>query len=411
MRSHRLVGAFGLAIATWISAERLGAAPPQPPKRKPLGPKEREAVLALVKAVDLAQASDIASDPALAFDYHVLKSGNYTAYVPFTLTPATWDAKSTALYVRAVSRHDGMRSSSEHSFVRDWLLHQRDVMPRQAETVYVGIGEMPLAGLAGASSRQATAAAAAASASLALQQKDMEKQKRADEEAKRMAETRELDPLLFPFEEYFFVESTASRGAEPRTIERALALPPGEYDVYVGIIDRARIKTSSAAILHRTVTVPDFWSDQLTLSSLILAKDVRSLKAAFAAAQQAEHPYAFGAAEVIPSRGALFTTDEALTVVFQMCNYGAPDSDLAANYTFYRVDGDRRLFNRTDPQLYSDADLPPAGAWESQAFASQTVPLQPFPPGRYELEVQVRDRLTRASAKATVAFTVASGLR
>jgi hypothetical protein len=319
MRSRRLIGAFGLAVATWISADGLRAAPPHPPNRKPLGPREREAVLALVKAVDLAQASDTASDPALAFDYHILKSGNDTGYIPFTLTPAAWDAKSTALYVRAVSRHDGMRSSSEHSFVRDWLLHQRDVMPRQAETVYVGIGEMPLAGLAGASSRQATAAAAAASASLAQQQKDMEKQKRADEEAKHKAETRELDPLLFPFEEYFFVESASARGTEPRTIERALALPPGEYDVYVGIVDRARIKTSSAAVVHRTVTVPDFWSDQLTLSSLILAKDVRSLKTTFAAAQQAEHPYAFGAAEVIPSPGALFTTDEALTVVFQMC--------------------------------------------------------------------------------------------
>ena len=239
----------------------------------------------------------------------------------------------------------------------------------------------------------------------------MEKQKRADEEAKRRAETRQLDPLLFPFEEYFFVEAAAAHGAYPRTIERALALPPGEYDVYVGIVDRARIKTSSAAVVHRTLTVPDFWSDQLTLSSLILAKDVRSLKAAFAAAQQTEHPYALGAAEVIPAPAALFTTDEALTVVFQICNYGAPDSDLAVNYTFYRVDGERRLFNRTDPQLYSDVDLPPAGAWESQAFASQTVPVQPFPPGRYELEVQVRDRLTRASAKATVAFTVASGLR
>ena len=86
-------------------------------------------------------------------------------------------------------------------------------MPRQAETVYVGIGEMPLAGLAGASSRQATAAAAAASASLAQQQKDLEKQQRAAEEAKRKAETRELDPLLFPFEEYFFVESATGRGA------------------------------------------------------------------------------------------------------------------------------------------------------------------------------------------------------
>ena len=106
-----------------------------------------------------------------------------------------------------------------------------------------------------------------------------------------------------------------------------------------------------------------------------------------------------------------FTVDDALTVVYQMCNYGAPDSDVTANYTFYRVDGGRRLFNRTYTQQLSDADLPPAGAWESQAFVSQTVPLQPFPPGRYELEVQVRDRLTRATAHATVAFTVASGLR
>ena len=200
------------------------------------------------------------------------------------------------MYVRAVSRHDGTRSSSEHSMLRDWLIHGRDVMPRQSETVYVGLGEMPTAGLAGASSRQATAAAAMASAFLAQQHKDFEKQSRADEEAERKREARERDPLLFPFEEYFFVDL-----ANAHSVERALAMPPGEYDVYVGLI--------------------------------------------------------------------------------------------------------------TDPQQFADADLPPAGAWESQAFASQTVPLQSFPPGRYELEVDVRDRLTRAAAKATVAFTVASGLR
>lgn len=138
---------------------------------------------------------------------------------------------------------------------------------------------------------------------------------------------------------------------------------------------------------------------------------MRPLKTPLTAAQQAEHPDAFGAADIVPATGSVFTTNEALTVVYQVCNYGAPDSDFAANYTFYRVDGGRVLFNRTDPQQFADADLPPAGAWESQAFASQTVPLQSFPPGRYELEVDVRDRLTRAAAKATVAFTVASGLR
>jgi hypothetical protein len=408
MRTDRFVGVVVLAAAALVLVETPRAAPPS---RKSLGPNEREAVLALIKAVDLAQASDAPSDPALAWDHHILKSGNYTGYVPFTLRTAAPASRSTAMYVRAVSRHDGMRSSSERSYVRDWLLNNRDVMPRQAETVYVGVGEMPLAGLAGASSRQATAAAAAASASLALQQKDLEKQQRAAAEAKRKAETRELDPLLFPFEEYFFLDLGSARGGESRTVERALALPPGEYDVYVGLIERARIKTSSASVMHRLVTVPDFWSDQLALSSLILARDVRLLKSALAAQQQVEHPYTFGSAEVVPAPGAVFTTDEALTVVFQICNYGAPDSDLTVNYTFYRVDGERRLFNRTDPQQLADPDLPPAGAWESQAFASQTVPLRPFPPGQYELEVQVRDRLTRGTAKAAVAFTVASGLR
>jgi len=406
MRSRVLVGLFLLAAS--VSANRAQAAPPT---RKLLGPREREAVLALVKAVDLAQATDAVSDSTLAWDHHVLKSINYSGYVPFTLTTTTTEYKATAMYVRAVSRHDGVRSSSEHSFLRDWLLNNRDVMPRQAETVYVGIGEMPVAGLAGASSRQATAAAAAASASLALQQKDLEKQQRAAAEAKHKAETRELDPLLFPFEEYFFFDMGGGRSGDSRMVERALALPPGEYDVYVGLIDRGRLKTSSPAVIHRTVTVPDFWSDQLALSTLILAREVHPLKAPLAAPVQVEHPYTFGAAEVIPATGASFTTDEALTVVFQVCNYGAPDSDLTANYTFFRLDGGRRLFNRTDAQQFTDVDLPPAGAWESQAFVSQTVPLRPFPVGEYELEVQVRDRLTRGTVKATVAFAVGSGLR
>ena len=410
MRSRCLVGVVVLAVASLTWVHPLGAAA-APPKRRPLGPNERESVLALIKAVDLAQASDTASDPGLAWDHHILKAGNYSGYVPFTLTTMTAGFTSAAMYVRAVSRHDGMRSSSEHSFVRDWLLHHGDVMPRQAETMYVGVGEMPGAGLAGGSTRQATAAAAGASAALSLQQRDYEKQKRAADEAKRKLETREKDPLLFPFEEYFFFDLATAPSGDLRRIERALALPPGEYDVYVGLIDRSKIKMSSPAILHRTMAVPDFWSDELALSSLILARDVRSLKTAFTGQKQVEHPYAFGSAEVIPAPGGVFTSDEALTVVFQVCNYGAPDTDLAANYTFYRVDGPRRLFNRTDTQQFSDADLPPAGAWETQAFASQSVPLQPFPPGRYELEVQVRDRLTRVTAKATVAFTVASGLR
>jgi len=134
-------------------------------------------------------------------------------------------------------------------------------------------------------------------------------------------------------------------------VERALTLPPGEFEIYAALVDRTRIKTSSPIILRKTMTVPDFWTDQLALSSLILAKDMRRLKAPLAGKQQAEHPYAFGLSEVIPVTSASYTPDDVLTVVFQMSNYGAPDADLTADYSFFRIDGPRRLFNRTDPLL------------------------------------------------------------
>ena len=195
-------------------------------------PSEREAVLALVKAVDLAQATDTALRSGARVGAPHAEVRQLHGYVPFTLTLGESPTlKSTAMYVRAVSRHDGMRASDEHSSLRDWLLHDRDVMPRQAETVYVGT-RRDAGRRAGriASSRQATAAAAAAFGALRCS-RGASRSRRRPTRRRRRAETRELDPLLFPFEEYFFVDLKAARTA----VERALALPPGEYDVYVGV--------------------------------------------------------------------------------------------------------------------------------------------------------------------------------
>jgi hypothetical protein len=96
-----------------------------------------------------------------------------------------------------------------------------------------------------------------------------------------------------------------------------------------------------------------------------------------------------------------------LSVVYQICNYGAPDADLTADYSFYRVgDGPRKYFNGTKAQTMGDEDLPPPSLLGTQAFAMQKVPLGSFPAGRYELEISVRDRLTRATAKAVAGFVV-----
>ena len=112
---------------------------------------------------------------------------------------------------------------------------------------------------------------------LALQQREIEKQKAADEAAKKKQEARQRDPFLFPFEDYYLVDLKTPRANDPRMVERALGLPSGEYDVYVAVIDRARLKTSSPTIVKHTVIVPDFWNDELALSSLILATDVHAV--------------------------------------------------------------------------------------------------------------------------------------
>jgi hypothetical protein len=395
----------GLLVVVMMSAG-VGLDGDAPPKRRPLGPNEREAVLALLKAVDLAQQTDVVSEAGIAWTNHILKSGERLAYVPFRVTfEHPGDLKSAVMYVRAVSRHDGIRAAQERSFVRDWLLHGGDVAPRNGETIMLGPGEIPVGGPAVTSTRQATAAAAQASAALALREREYEKQRREAEEAKKREESRTPDPFLFPFEEYYFFD------AKGGSVERALAVPAGgEYDLYIGVIDRSRLKTSSAAVLHRTLTVPDF-SDQLALSSLILARDIHQLSSPLPRQQQSEHPYTFGHAEVLPVATTSFSRDDVLTVVYQIVNYGAPDADLIADYAFYRTDGGRVLFNRTNSQQFGDADLPKPGAWDTAAFATQSVPLQPFVPGAYELEVTVRDRLTRGVAKGSVAFSVRSDVR
>lgn len=78
------------------------------------------AMIALMKAVDHAQDTDVVADDGLVFDYRVLKSVDDLAYVPvrITLEPMVDLKGATAMYVRAVSRHDGMRSAQEQSSLR-----------------------------------------------------------------------------------------------------------------------------------------------------------------------------------------------------------------------------------------------------------------------------------------------------
>ena len=210
------------------------------------------------------------------------------------------------MYVRAVSRHDGMRSSSEHSLLRDWLLHaSRRAAAQAREPSTSASARCRSRGLAGASGPAGDRGGGRERRqSLALQQRDAREAERAAEEAKKQAETRGARSVRC-FRSRSTSSSTRRAGGARASGDRARA---GAAARRVRRLRRAHRSREAQDVerrsIRRTVTVPDFWNDQLALSSLILARDVRALKAAFAAPQQVEHPYAFGRSEVVPRAGA-----------------------------------------------------------------------------------------------------------
>src|SRR4051812_15370588 len=179
-----VMGTRAVLLAAVALATTLPAVAADPPVRKPLDPAQRNAVLTLMHAVDLAQDTDVTTD-AIAWDGQPLKGPNATAYVPFRVALKSLDnMKSAALYVRAVSRHDGFRSKAERSVLREWVERGGGAAPPLNQSMRVSPGEMPIGGPAASSIRQSTQAAAEASTMLTLQQRQYEKEK-AEAEAKK----------------------------------------------------------------------------------------------------------------------------------------------------------------------------------------------------------------------------------
>ena len=213
-------------------------------------------------------------------------------------------------------------------------------------------------------------------------------------------------------------------------------MPPGEYDVFVVMRERVGPGTQrtrpKAAVLRQPLSVPDFRSNELTTSSLIVADGLTLLAEPVPADQLAERPYVIGRNEIIPAVDRRFRRDEELIVVFLVYNpmvTAERQFDVRVEYHFYRKVGagvraeagaepgshptgraGEQYFNRTDPQRFNPALMGAAfdpGTGEP-VMAGQVVPLAGFEEGDYRLDVQIIDLLSGKSVSRDVQFTVGS---
>ena len=222
----------------------------------------------------------------------------------------------------------------------------------------------------------------------------------------------------FPYETVFPV--ALDQASElPVRIRRGFAVPPGNYTVLVVLrerpvdpLDRSRKRLERTSLLTRDLDVPDFWTDTLATSTVILAERIEQLSEAVPPGRLDENPYVVGTSRIHPAAGAAFRRSEELIVVFLIYNPSVgPDRqfDVQVDYHLYKKlrDGERYV-TRTNPQRFTPSMMgahfdPAAG---QPVLAGQGIPLSSFEAGEYRLGITVTDLLARKSLARDVMFTV-----
>ena len=206
-------------------------------------------------------------------------------------------------------------------------------------------------------------------------------------------------------------------------ITRAIALPPGDYELFVAVKERSNAPPAKPAngpaapaarngLLRHAVLAPDFNKPDLQTSSVILATTVEPVSGQLSPAEQEANPYVFGPMRIVPSKDSRFGKNSELQVIFWV--YGAtaaagkPDVLIDFNFHLRQPDGTEKYFNKTQPQELNAKTLPPEFNMTAghQLPGSLIIPMAPFPAGDYRLEIKVTDKPSGKVVTQNVTFTV-----
>ena len=221
----------------------------------------------------------------------------------------------------------------------------------------------------------------------------------------------------------------AGGAQSPLRLSRSFVAPAGSYDVYVVAKELPGEKAPKnfapkTVVLKQTVNVPEFWSSDLTTSSVIIADRIDPLAAPLSQAQLVERPYAaLGVMEIFPTASSKLSKKSELSVFFLIYNPKADNAqkpDINVEYNFCQAapgnqpkpdepcKAGEKFYNKTDPQVMNGQTLPPAFdlSMGHQLQTGQAVPLAGFPEGDYRLEIKVTDKLANKSVTRDVTFSV-----
>jgi GWxTD domain-containing protein len=176
--------------------------------------------------------------------------------------------------------------------------------------------------------------------------------------------------------------------------QKAVYLQPGRYKLTVVVKDDHSGHMGSQ---NMGIIVPQFSTDKLTTSSLILADQILPLPTS----QVGSGPWVIGGTKVRPSVNQVFTQSQDFGIYMQVYNLGLdpkthkPSADI--DYLISR--NGKTILNQTE----SAADIHDAA---EQVTLEKTMPAKLLQPGKYTLQIKITDKVKNQTDTQSTNFQV-----
>jgi GWxTD domain-containing protein len=180
--------------------------------------------------------------------------------------------------------------------------------------------------------------------------------------------------------------------------QKAVPLSPGLYRLDIVIKD---VNSGNVGVVNTRLGVPHYEEDKLSSSSLILADQIQRVSSKDIGVGQ----FVLGDVKVRPKMDSIFATNDNLGIFLQVYNLKVDDkthkADAAVQYRVLRdgTDGNAEVmkFAETGEQL---------GERGEELTLERAVALKSLTPGKYKLEVQITDNVSKETITPSAEFTV-----
>ncbi len=176
--------------------------------------------------------------------------------------------------------------------------------------------------------------------------------------------------------------------------QKAVPLSPGLYRLDIVVKD---VNSGNVGVVNTNLRVPRYEDDKLSSSSLILADQIQRVSAKDIGVGQ----FVLGDVKVRPKMDSTFATNDNLGIFLQIYNLKVDEKTHKANASVqYRVMKDKQSV------LKFDEGSEQIGQRGDELTLEKALALKSLAPGKYKLEVQVTDNVTKESITPTADFTV-----